>query len=184
MDFPNPGRIPAQGCAVPVSSLLAGQKTRMTVTDNSFMEGDDSGGGKRMGRIVIAYAATIAVFLGLDLVWLTGVGPAIYDPVLRPVLAPHPRLEPAVAFYLLYVAGLQYFAVLPGLKGDGWKRPFLNGALFGFFAYATYDLTNQATLIVWSSGITLLDMGWGAFVSGVSSAAGCAVARAVSKRWT
>jgi len=134
-----------------------------------------------MTRIIIAYVATIVVFLGLDFIWLTQVGPSVYNPVLQPILAPQPGMKAAVAFYALYVGGLQYFAVRPGLLDGKWQTSLIRGALFGFFAYATYDLTNQATLIVWNSKITLLDMGWGTFVSGVSSAAGCVVARAVAK---
>lgn len=134
-----------------------------------------------MVRIVIAYVATIVVFLGLDFIWLTQVGPSVYNPVLGQILALHPRMGAAIAFYILYIVGLLYFAVLPALAAGKWQAALRKGALFGFFAYATYDLTNQATLVVWSTRITVLDMAWGAFVSGVSSAVGCAVARAVAK---
>ena len=128
-----------------------------------------------MVRIIIAYVATLLVFASLDVVWLTQMGPSLYPPIIGSILAPEPRMEAAVIFYLLYLAGLIYFAVLPGLAGAGWREALLKGALFGFFAYATYDLTNQATLIVWSSRITLLDMAWGTFVSGVSAAGGCRI---------
>ena len=134
-----------------------------------------------MTRIIIAYLITIVVFLGCDYVWLTQVGPSVYNPVLQPIMAHQPGLKAAAVFYLLYVGGLQYFAVWPGLVAGKWQTSLLKGALFGLFAYATYDLTNQATLIIWSSKITVLDIGWGMFVSGVSSAVACAVAGKFAK---
>ncbi|MBW8910421.1 MAG: DUF2177 family protein [Sphingomonas sp.] len=134
-----------------------------------------------MTRVVVAYVATLAVFAALDFIWLTQVGPLLYQPLIGSILAPEPRMGPAILFYALYIAGLVYFAVLPGLAGTGWRGALLKGALFGFFAYATYDLTNQATLIVWSSRITMLDMAWGAFVSGLGSAGGCMITRYVVK---
>lgn len=132
-------------------------------------------------RIIIAYVATLLVFAALDIVWLTQVGPSLYRPIIGAILAPEPQMGAAITFYLLYLAGLVYFAVLPGFVGTGWREALLKGALFGFFAYATYDLTNQATLIVWSSKITLLDMAWGTFVSGVSAAGGCRITRFLAK---
>ena len=131
--------------------------------------------------IIIAYVTTLVVFAALDFFWLTQVGPSLYPPVIGAILAPEPRMGAAITFYLLYLAGLVYFAVLPGVVGAGWRGALLKGALFGFFAYATYDLTNQATLIVWSSKITLLDMAWGTFVSGASAAGGCRITRFFAK---
>lgn len=137
-----------------------------------------------MTRIIVAYVATFVVFLGLDFIWLTQVGPSVYNPVLAQILTMHPRLKAAIAFYVIYVAGLQYFAVRPGLAEGRWQTSLIRGGLFGFFAYATYDLTNEATLIVWSTKITLLDMMWGVVVSGIGSAAGCVIAKAVAKERT
>ena len=134
-----------------------------------------------MTRIIVAYVATLVVFAALDFIWLTQVGPSLYKPLIGSILAPEPRMAPAILFYALYIVGLVYFAVSPGLAGAGWQGALLKGALFGFFAYATYDLTNQATLIVWSSRITVLDMAWGAFVSGLGSAGGCLITRYVVK---
>jgi uncharacterized membrane protein len=134
-----------------------------------------------MTRIIIAYFATMIVFLGFDFVWLTQVGPGLYNPILGSILLQQPRMEPAIAFYLLYGVGLIYFAVQPGLAEGRWQTALVKGGLFGFFAYATYDLTNHATIEVWKTKITLADMAWGTFVSGTASAAGCAITRAVSK---
>ncbi len=134
-----------------------------------------------MTRIIIAYFATAIIFLTLDFTWLTQVGPLLYNPVLKDILAPEPRMGAAVAFYIIYIAGLLYFAVLPALAKGAWKDAALKGGLFGFCAYATFDLTNQAMLIVWSSKITLADMAWGTFVSAVGSAGGALITGKLSK---
>lgn len=128
-----------------------------------------------MARIIIAYISTLLVFSAVDAVWLTNSADLLYRPILGPILAPEFRLAPAITFYLLYIAGLLYFAVLPGLRDGLWRTALIKGGLFGFFAYATYDLTNQATLIIWSTKITIADMIWGSFVSGVSAAGGCLI---------
>ena len=87
-------------------------------------------------------------------------------------MAERPNLVAALAFYLLYPAGLVSFAVLAHAGDAGWRSAALAGALFGFFAYATYDLTNLATLKGWPVGVALLDMAWGAALSAVAATAG------------
>lgn len=134
-----------------------------------------------MARIIIAYISTLLVFSAVDAVWLTNSADLLYRPILGPILLPEFRLAPAIIFYLLYIAGLLYFAVLPGLRDGLWRTALIKGGLFGFFAYATYDLTNQATLIIWSTKITVADMIWGTFVSGVSAAGGCLITSRLSK---
>jgi uncharacterized membrane protein len=84
-------------------------------------------------------------------------------------------IGPAVLFYLLYVAGLVYFVMLPASRS---RDALLRGALFGLIAYATYDLTNQATLRDWPWQVTLVDLVWGAFVTGTS----CAIAHRIAGR--
>jgi len=93
-----------------------------------------------------------------------------------------PRLAPAAVFYVLYIFGLVWFAILPGLEAGRWSKALINGVLFGLVAYATYDLTNQATLKVWSMRITLIDLGWGAFASAAACMAGYFVTSALIKR--
>ena len=80
------------------------------------------------------------------------------------------RVAPAALFYVLYIAGMIWFAVRPGLE-SGVGTALLNGALLGGLCYATYDLTNQATLKVWPSYITVADIAWGAFATGTTAAA-------------
>lgn len=134
-----------------------------------------------MSRIIIAYVSTLLVFAAVDFVWLTQIGPSLYPPIIGSILAPEPRMTPAVIFYALYIGGLVYFAVMPGLNGAGWRGSLIKGALFGFFAYATYDLTNHATLIVWSTRITVLDMLWGTFLSGTTALGGYLITRKLLK---
>jgi uncharacterized membrane protein len=98
---------------------------------------------------------------------------ALYRPALGDMLAPQFRLAPAVFFYLIFVAALAFFAVLPSLEpGKGLGTALLHGAIFGFAAYATYDLTNQATLRNWSTLLTVADLAWGTFLSALAAGAG------------
>jgi uncharacterized membrane protein len=137
-------------------------------------------GEPRMKLIVAygtAYLAAAISFGLLDFLWLRWAGPNLYRPVLGDLLAPSFRVLPAIAFYVLYIAGMVWFAVRPGLM-LGVPYAVLNGALFGAICYATYDLTNQATLKTWSSAITLIDIAWGAAATALASGA---AAFAVSK---
>lgn len=129
----------------------------------------------------LAFVTVFIIFGVIDTLWLGFMGDRVYRPLIGEVLADRFRLVPAIAFYTLYAIGLTIFAVLPGLKTGDWKTALMWGALFGLFAYGTYDLTNYATLKTWGLKITLLDMTWGVVVSGVSSAAACAVALRLMK---
>jgi uncharacterized membrane protein len=119
-----------------------------------------------------AYIACILVMGALDFLWLTNTSTPLYHRDLGPLLADKPDMTTAVVFYLLYIVGILIFAVRPALSSADWKTAALYGALFGFFAYATYDLTNQATMKVWSFRVTLLDIAWGTLLTGVTASAG------------
>ena len=93
-------------------------------------------------------------------------------PRLGALLADQPNFAAAAAFYLLYVAGIVYFAVLPSVAGGNWMSAALAGALLGLFAYATYDLTNMATLREWPIAITIVDIAWGMLVTAAAAVAG------------
>ena len=129
----------------------------------------------------LAFVTVLVIFSVIDTLWLGFMGDRVYRPLIGEVLADQFRLVPAIAFYTLYAAGLTIFAVLPGLKTGDWRTALMWGALFGLFAYGTYDLTNYATLKTWGLKITLMDMTWGVVVSGVSSAAACAAALRLMK---
>ncbi len=120
---------------------------------------------------LIAYGVCVVVMGGLDFLWLSNTSGPIYRHALGPVMAENPNMTAAVCFYLLYIVGILVFAVRPALTSGDWKVAVLFGALFGFFAYATYDLTNLATLKVWSLKVSLIDMAWGTFLTGVTGGA-------------
>lgn len=133
---------------------------------------------------LITYLATGLAFAIVDAVWLTMVGPKLYRPTLDPVLAQGFNLPAAIIFYLIYIGGILLLAILPTVReGGGLQQAAFTGALLGFMAYATYDLTNQATLKVWSWKITVADIGWGTFLTAVSAAAGFAAYRWASGRF-
>ena len=119
---------------------------------------------------ILSYVATAVIFLGLDAVWLTIAGPRLYRPQLGDLLLESYKVAPAAIFYLLYVVGILIFAVQPAAASGRWQTALLYGALFGFFAYGTYDFTNLATLKGWSPLITFVDLAWGTLVTGVSAA--------------
>jgi len=133
-----------------------------------------------MTRFAIAYAATFIAFCGLDFLWLGFVAKGYYQSQIGALLLERPNLPVAALFYALYIVGILIFALLPALDAGQWGKALVYGALFGFFAYATYDLTNLATLKGWSPGVALLDLAWGAVVTGLSATAGYFVTRAVS----
>ena len=118
------------------------------------------------------YATVLGVMLVLDLLWLGVVAKPLYQQAIGHLMAERPNVPAALLFYAVFAAGLTLFGVLPQADSSGWQRTVLMGGLFGFFAYATYDLTNLATLKDWPIGISLIDMAWGTTVSAVSALAG------------
>lgn len=132
-------------------------------------------------RAIIAYLGAGLAFAGLDAIWLSLANATLYRPALHLVLATGFRPVPAVLFYLVYLLGVTLFATLPALAAGRWTAAPVKGAMFGFFAYATYDLTNQATLVVWATRITILDLMWGSFVTAAGATAGYLAGRLVSR---
>lgn len=114
----------------------------------------------------LAYIASCVLFAAVDITWLTFMGARLYKQTLGDILLPSVNIAPAVVFYVLYPAGLVYFAIAPSLKSGSASYALLNGALFGLFAYATYELTNYATLRNWTFQITVVDIAYGATASG------------------
>jgi uncharacterized membrane protein len=130
---------------------------------------------------VIAYVCVLIVFGAIDAAWLMPMGPLLYRPALGEILAPNLRIAPAICFYLMYPAGVVIFAVAPALRSESITSGCVLAALFGAFAYATYDLTNYATLRVWTLPITVLDIVYGAFASGVAATAAVFLVRATTR---
>jgi len=116
------------------------------------------------------YLAIALPLFVLDMVWLQWIARGWYQQGIGHLMTESPRLLPAALFYLLFPVGLLIFAVLPS-EGTVLKAAGM-GALFGFFAYATYDLTNLAVLKNWPVGLSVVDVAWGTFAGGVASATG------------
>lgn len=129
----------------------------------------------------LAYVVTAVVFLVLDITWLTLMGQRLYREEIGQLLAKDVRLLPALAFYVLYISGALYFAVRPALASGRAMDALLPAAILGLVAYGTYDLTNQATMVVWSTKITFFDLLWGAVITGVSCTAAAWVTLKVFK---
>jgi uncharacterized membrane protein len=129
---------------------------------------------------VTGYIAALIAFGAIDAVWLRVMGPALYRPTLGDILLTDIRLAPAVTFYAIYPVGLLVFAVMPALKSGSTASAVGSGLLFGAIAYATYDLTNFATLRNWTLQITLLDIAYGAAASAFAAFVSFLVVRAIS----
>jgi uncharacterized membrane protein len=125
-----------------------------------------------MSKYLLAYAATLLVFLAADFIWLGFLAKDFYQSQIGGLLLAKPELSAAAVFYLLYAVGVLLFVIVPAIQADQWLRASLYGALFGLIAYATYDLSNLATLKGWSLSLAVVDMLWGAFVTGLSATAG------------
>lgn len=120
---------------------------------------------------LIAYVTVLVVFGIIDALWLWQMADTLYRPVLGDMLAEKIRMIPALVFYLLFPVGVVVFAVLPAHKDGSVLSAFALGALLGALCYATYDLTNYATLKQWSLQITVIDIAYGAVVTGICATA-------------
>ena len=123
-----------------------------------------------MTKWVIAYISAAIVFGVMDAIWLRWAGPNLYEPVIGEIMAENFRIAPAAAFYLVYLAGMCWFAIKPGLESGQVSTALLNGAILGAVCYATFDLTSQAVFKVWATQISIADIAWGTFVTGTSAA--------------
>jgi len=130
-----------------------------------------------MMRYSVAYVATGIAFLAIDSIWLITMADLLYRPLLGDLLTESFNLAPAVLFYLIYIGGIVIFAIRPALATGRWTTAALFGALFGFCAYATYDLTNQATIRDWPTLITVADLFWGTFLTATAATAGFAATK-------
>ncbi len=130
-----------------------------------------------MKKILVTYAAVLAGILVLDAIWLGAVAKRFYSHKLGYLLAPDVRWWAAVSFYLVFAAGVAYFVVLPLAASGSLGRVFVTGAFFGLVTYATYDLTNQALIRDWPVVVTVIDLGWGALLTGAVSVIGVGAVR-------
>jgi uncharacterized membrane protein len=128
-----------------------------------------------MRNALIAYISTAIVFLAMDMVWLTTMVNSFYKPRMGELLLEKPNLGVAGLFYLIYIAGVVLFVVLPAVRGGGWTQALWTGAAFGLVGYATYDLTNLSTMRGFPVSIAVVDLIWGMVISGVGGTVGTLV---------
>ncbi len=118
------------------------------------------------------YLIMVPVFFAVDIVWLALIAKNFYQKHLGYLMAPSVNWPPAVIFYLLYIAGILFFAVIPAFEKQSLLRAVGAGAFLGLVAYATYDLTNYATIRDWPFIVVAVDLAWGMVCSAIVSAAG------------
>ena len=128
--------------------------------------------GVAMNKYLAGYAAVAVVMVALDMLWLGVVAKSTYQEAIGHLMADKPRVMAALAFYVVYALGLMVFVLAPYADEPVWGRTLLMAALFGFCAYATYDLSNLATLKNWPVKLTLIDLCWGSALSAVVAGAG------------
>ncbi|MBP6733024.1 MAG: DUF2177 family protein [Chitinophagales bacterium] len=122
-------------------------------------------------KYLFIYLIATAIFFGMDMLWLGLIAKNFYRQKLGFIFTGEVRWAAAVIFYLIYIGGILYFAIQPGLNGGGWQIALLNGALFGLMCYATYDLTNMATIKQWPLVVVAVDIIWGMVLTGTVSVA-------------
>jgi uncharacterized membrane protein len=125
-----------------------------------------------LARLVLAYLGAAAVFLAVDLLWLGVVARDLYRRHLGGFLADDVNWAAALVFYLLFIVGIFIFAVVPAAERESARHAVVMGALFGFFTYATYELTNLALMEGWPLPIVFVDIAWGATLTGTTALAG------------
>jgi uncharacterized membrane protein len=117
-------------------------------------------------KIFLVYLITVPIFFIIDLVWLGVIAKGFYQKHLGYLMRPQINWVAAILFYLLFIIGIVLFAVKPALEVQKPVWALVYGALFGFFAYATYDLTNLATVKDWPVIVTVIDLIWGTVLCG------------------
>lgn len=123
-------------------------------------------------KLLLSYLLTAVVFFAIDLLWLGVIAKGLYDKWLGHLLADNVNWVAAIVFYLLFIIGIFIFSVLPAVDKGSVMRAITLGALFGFFTYATYDLTNLATLADWPLKVVFVDIAWGMVLTASVSCAG------------
>jgi uncharacterized membrane protein len=123
------------------------------------------------------YVLTVPVFFIIDILWLGVFAKGLYRRHLGFILSDQVNWTAAIIFYMVYIAGILFFAVRPAISNHSWAQAALLGALFGFFTYATYDLTNLATIKGWPLLIVVVDIVWGICLCTLVSLASLAIAK-------
>lgn len=132
-------------------------------------------------QVVFLYFMTLVTFFVIDMIWLGLAAKDFYRRHLGSLMSSRVNWAAAFLFYLLFIVGLLVFVIRPSLQADAPLRALLYGALFGLISYATYDLTNLATLKDWPSIVTVVDLIWGTILGGMVSFISTLLGRAVLK---
>lgn len=132
-------------------------------------------------QTVIAYFVSAIAFAIIDFGWLSLTANRLYRPVIGELMAPKVALLPGALFYVIYWLGVTLLATVPALKEGSVGKAAGTAALVALVAYATYDLTNQATLKAWAWRITLADLAWGVFATTLATVIGFYAARLLTK---
>ena len=123
-------------------------------------------------KLILSYLLTTLVFFAIDMVWLGFIAKNLYRKYLGDFLSDAINWKAAIIFYLIFIVGIFIFAIMPAVEKNSITKAIIYGAMFGFFTYATYDLTNLATLKNWPLQIVFIDMAWGALLTALVSTAG------------
>ncbi len=118
-----------------------------------------------MLKNIAIYSSFLVALIAIDLIWLLGIAKNAYRDQMGDLMATEPKLLAGLAFYLLYALGVCIFVIVPALSKQSWLHALQYGALFGFFCYMTYDLTNLAVVRNFPTQLAFIDMAWGSFVT-------------------
>lgn len=129
---------------------------------------------------LIAYIGTAIVFFGSDFLWLSKLAIGFYRREIGSLMLAKPNFAAAGIFYLFYIAGIVYFAVMPAVESGEWQSALVSGAILGFIGYGTYDMTNLSTLKGWSWKMCVVDIIWGTVLTGAAAVGGYALVQAVA----
>ncbi|WP_025729408.1 DUF2177 family protein [Atopobacter phocae] len=116
-----------------------------------------------------AYIITFIVFFAIDIVWLVFIANNLYRNNIGHLMAEKTNWIAAIIFYLIFIAGLVFFAIHPAIEKESWQYALLAGGFFGLLCYSTFDLTNLATLKDWPLNVTLIDITWGTFINAITA---------------
>ncbi len=130
-------------------------------------------------KIILLYLATLPAFFALDMLWLGVIAKTTYAKYLGAFMREPINWPVAVVFYLIFVIGILYFAVIPASIKGSWSTALINGAVFGFFTYMTYELTNWAILKDWPWQIVPIDIIWGTVLGGLVALASFYISRLI-----
>lgn len=133
-----------------------------------------------MLKYLAIYGSFLITFLVLDAIWLLGIAKNMYRSEMGALMAVEPRLWFGLAFYLLYALGVLIFVLSPAISKQSLTYALGFGALFGFFCYMTYDLTNVAVVQAFPIRLALIDIAWGTFVTAISAGAAYAISNRIA----